>query len=135
MKYLGLYILLFSFFIAINATPLGLSKRHIPADTYFKFQSKHKNTIKRSVLICDKHPHGSHPSPAASCNEITKFHGNLIAALNQGNDDCICTAIYDPVSVSIIGKYKGKPFKFNNTFGNPCELGCKIDKVQHFFNI
>ncbi|KAI9302903.1 subtilisin inhibitor [Cunninghamella echinulata] len=137
MKYCGLYILLFSFFIVLNASPISLSasKEPIRSRTYFKFTSTHQDIMKKSILICDRNPHGSHPNPAESCKDIFRYKGNLSVALSQGKQDCICTMIYDPVSISIVGKYKGESFNFSQTFGNACELSCKIDKVQNFFNI
>ncbi|MFD0573315.1 SSI family serine proteinase inhibitor [Kitasatospora gansuensis] len=73
-----------------------------------------------ATLTCDGQPGGSHPTPATACGALTAADGDLDQL--AGLPGTACAAVYDPVTATAEGSWRGIPVKWARTFGNACEL-------------
>ncbi|MET9436187.1 subtilase-type protease inhibitor [Streptomyces sp. NPDC006551] len=83
-------------------------------------------TVQRAVTLdCAPVPGGSHPSPAAACEELTAANGDLgrLTAL-PGNRPC--TREWDPVTVTGHGVWQGKRVSWSATYANTCEMRTRV---------
>lgn len=71
------------------------------------------------TLMCDPDG-GDHPNPDAACAEIEAAHGDLTAL--PGEPTLLCTDIYQPVTVTATGTWRGRQISYEHTFPNTCEL-------------
>lgn len=71
-----------------------------------------------AVLTCDP-AGGSHPAAQEACDELAAVTGD-IAALSE--DPGPCTMIYDPVTVTAEGWWRGQMKSFRATYANSCVL-------------
>ncbi|MFC7532693.1 SSI family serine proteinase inhibitor [Actinoplanes sp. GCM10030250] len=69
-------------------------------------------------LTCDP-TGGGHPQPARACASLRRA-GADPAKLQAG--DSMCILLYKPVTARLKGTWRGKPVKWEKTYGNSCEM-------------
>ncbi|MER5864940.1 SSI family serine proteinase inhibitor [Kitasatospora sp. NPDC002040] len=74
----------------------------------------------RTTLDCTTRPGGSHPVPAKACAALAEADGDLDRL--TGLPGTACSALYDPVTATAEGTWRGIPVKWARTFGNSCAL-------------
>jgi hypothetical protein len=62
---------------------------------------------------------GVHPKAAQACATLRGIGGDP-AKLKGG--DSLCMLLYQPVTASVTGTWRGKAVKWRQTFGNSCEM-------------
>lgn len=72
----------------------------------------------RATLRCEPIG-GSHRRAGAACAALRKVNGDF-AALSVS--DGACTLEYTPVTVTAQGTWKGRPVRYQRTYGNGCAL-------------
>ncbi|MDQ0988486.1 subtilase-type protease inhibitor [Streptomyces sp. V2I9] len=79
-------------------------------------------TVERAVtLSCAPTAEGTHPDPAAACEELAEVRGEF-SELTAGPSNRTCTRQWDPVVVTAHGVWQGEPVQFSTTYGNACEM-------------
>lgn len=74
-----------------------------------------------SVLTLTCNPDGGdHPNADAACAEIEAVDGDFSAL--PGEPGLLCTYVYDPVTVTATGSWRGQEVNYQQTFPNTCEL-------------
>ncbi len=89
---------------------------------------KSKPVQHRVTLTCSP-AGGTHTQAKAACTALNAAKGDPAAIKNDGS---MCMMIYDPVTVTAAGRWKGKPVRFTHTYGNPCELHAATGAVFAF---
>ncbi|MFB9909268.1 SSI family serine proteinase inhibitor [Allokutzneria oryzae] len=84
---------------------------------------------RRVVLTCSP-AGGTHPAPRPTCTELSKVGGD-VTALNI-NPNTACPLIYDPITVTSTGFWKGRPMRQRMTFPNSCVLTALTGPVFRF---
>ncbi|MFJ8664406.1 subtilase-type protease inhibitor [Streptomyces sp. NPDC093600] len=83
-------------------------------------------TVERAVTLhCAPVPGGSHPSPAAACEELAAANGDL-DRLTALPGDRPCTREWDPVTVTGDGVWQGKRVSWSATYSNTCEMRTRV---------
>jgi hypothetical protein len=83
---------------------------------------------KRATLTCN--PAGGTVTQAKqACADITTAKGDLSKLPIA---DGMCMMLYDPVTVSATGRWKGKTVKYTKTYGNACVLKNETGAVFQF---
>ncbi|GAA0745013.1 hypothetical protein GCM10010199_73720 [Dactylosporangium roseum] len=80
---------------------------------------------RRAVLTCSP-AGGTHKQARDACAELTEVGGDF-AKLRVG--DGACTMQYDPVTVTAVGRWKGRQIDYRQTFGNRCTLAMNTGHV------
>ncbi|MEU9700103.1 subtilase-type protease inhibitor [Streptomyces sp. NPDC047981] len=97
-----------------------------------KGESAATATVERAVtLSCAPTAEGTHPAPAAACKELSAVDGDF-ARLTRLNAAAPCTRIWDPVTVTGEGIWKGKRVTWSATYGNTCEMSVGMWKSAVF---
>jgi hypothetical protein len=81
-----------------------------------------------AVLTCEP-AGGSHPAAGQACGELASAAGD-IAALSE--DPGPCTMIYNPVTVTARGWWRGHVTSFHATYANPCVLRRQTRAIFEF---
>jgi hypothetical protein len=82
-------------------------------------QADSGETIAKATLTCPpgKEDAGSHPNPAAACEQLTKADGRIEAI---PEDPGPCTREHNPVIVAATGTWNGEPRHYKQEFSNRC---------------
>lgn len=80
---------------------------------------ENQTTATALTLTCNPDG-GDHPNADAACAEIESAGGDLSAL--PGEPSLLCTFIYDPVTVTATGTWRGQEVNYQETFPNTCEL-------------
>jgi hypothetical protein len=83
---------------------------------------------RRALLTCNPAA-GTVQQPRAACAAINAAKGDL-SKLPAG--DGMCMMLWDPVTVSASGHWKGKPVKYVHTYSNACVLKQETGAVFAF---
>jgi Subtilisin inhibitor-like len=89
---------------------------------------KAKPVQHRVTLTCSP-AGGTHKQAKAACAALNAAKGDPAAITNDGS---MCMMIYDPVTVTANGRWKGKAVRFTHTYGNPCVLHAATGAVFAF---
>jgi hypothetical protein len=89
--------------------------------------TKGNQVIGTAVLTCNP-AGGSHPHPAAACDDLDQARGDFTNL--PGVPGTACDDMYDPVQASAVGTWNGPLIGwltgalrfFSNTYGNICDL-------------
>jgi hypothetical protein len=75
--------------------------------------------IAEATLICPPNDEngGSHPNPAAACEQLTQADGRIEAV---PEDSGPCTREHNPVIVTATGTWNGEPRHYKQEFSNRC---------------
>ena len=88
--------------------------------SFYKGQTADPASLQRTaILTCDPDG-GTHPQPVKACDALRSVNG-YIAKL-PGNPDIFCPLIFDPRTATAKGTWRGRPVRFQHTYGNDCEL-------------
>ncbi|MFD3943106.1 subtilase-type protease inhibitor [Streptomyces sp. NPDC058579] len=89
-------------------------------------------TVERAVtLSCAPTATGTHPAPKEACEELDAVDGDF-GQLTRANAAAPCTRIWDPVTVTGEGIWKGKRVTWSATYGNRCEMNVGMWKNSVF---
>ncbi|TJZ59314.1 protease inhibitor [Streptomyces piniterrae] len=91
--------------------------------------SGYGDTWIRGVQLNCPDTRASHPHGAAACEALTRAGGDLDRLPEEPRP---CTKEYDPVSVSAIGTWNGKPVDWRKSFPSPCTLDAGTGPVFRF---
>lgn len=80
----------------------------------------------RASLTC-RPAGGTHKLARDACSALAKVGGNF-GRLQQGTG-VACTMQYDPVTVTAVGRWKGKRVDYKKTYGNACSLSTTTGPV------
>jgi hypothetical protein len=84
---------------------------------------------KAAMLTCGPSG-GTHPNAHWACTELTEADGDFDAlSVEQGR---MCTMLYDPVTVTANGSWRGRTIHYQKTFGNDCQLEGTTGAVFRF---
>ena len=83
---------------------------------------------RRALLTCSP-AGGTHTQAKAACATLAAAKGNPAAIKNDGS---MCMMIYDPVTVTAIGRWKNKPVRYTRTYGNTCVLHAATGALFNF---
>ncbi|MFF8959500.1 subtilase-type protease inhibitor [Streptomyces sp. NPDC014894] len=82
--------------------------------------------VQRAVtLSCSPGARGTHPAPAAACDELRSVDGE-VSALPTALPQTICTREWDPVTVTADGVWRGERVSWSATYNNGCEMGASL---------
>ncbi|GAA3116272.1 SSI family serine proteinase inhibitor [Streptosporangium carneum] len=84
---------------------------------------------RHALLECDP-PRGTHPDPVAACEALILAHGD--PARLEPLPGVRCTEQYDPVTVTATGTWDGRFIRFEQTYGNGCQLYVATGPVFSF---
>ncbi|MFI5908985.1 SSI family serine proteinase inhibitor [Dactylosporangium sp. NPDC051541] len=82
----------------------------------------------RASLTCQP-AGGSHKQARTACAELAKVGGRFDRLQLAGG---ACTMVYDPVTVTASGRWKGRKVAYQHTFGNACTLTTTTGAVFSF---
>ncbi len=85
--------------------------------------------VSQVELLC--HPTGgTHPQAAAACAALDAAGGapDRLTPVTG----VFCYQLYQPVTASVTGSWLGKPVRWEQTFGNGCELHTRTGPVFRF---
>lgn len=85
-----------------------------------------KPVQRRASLTC-RPAGGSHKMARDACSALAKVGGDF-GRLQQGAG-VACTMQYDPVTVTAVGRWKGKRVDYKKTYGNACSLSTTTGPV------
>lgn len=85
-------------------------------------------TARSATLTCEP-AGGSHPDPATACKQLAQVNGDF-DALNVDPGPCIL--IWDPVTVTAKGHWRGNAVAYQKTFPNSCVLSRTTGAVFAF---
>ncbi|MDT9690513.1 subtilase-type protease inhibitor [Streptomyces sp. P9(2023)] len=89
-------------------------------------------TIDRAVtLSCAPTPSGTHPAPETACEELNAVDGDF-GQLARMNHSTPCTHVWDPVTVTGEGVWKGKRVSWSATYGNTCAMNAGMARNTVF---
>jgi hypothetical protein len=99
-----------------------------PASTLQLTTHDTANRVGSVTLTCDP-TGGTHPRRDQACAVLSGVDGDFsrIQARHQ-----MCTLIYAPVDVTVVGTWRGKPVTYRTTFANRCEADRDSDEVFAF---
>lgn len=80
---------------------------------------------RRASLTC-RPAGGSHKQARDACSALAKVGGNFTRLQVTGG---ACTMQYDPVTVTAVGRWKGKRVDYRKTYGNACALSTTTGPV------
>ncbi|GAA2621352.1 hypothetical protein GCM10010399_60500 [Dactylosporangium fulvum] len=80
---------------------------------------------RRAVLTCSP-AGGTHKQARNACAELVKVGGDFTKLRVNGG---ACTMQYDPVTVTAVGRWKGRKIDYRQTFGNGCTLSMNTGPV------
>ncbi|MFI9816602.1 SSI family serine proteinase inhibitor [Saccharothrix variisporea] len=75
--------------------------------------------VRMTNLTCDP-AGGSHPDAEAACKLLSDVDGDLNAL--EPEPGIACTMQYDPVTVRVSGRWRGKSQQFSATYENSCVM-------------
>ncbi|MET0133528.1 MAG: SSI family serine proteinase inhibitor [Kibdelosporangium sp.] len=84
------------------------------------------------TLGCDRHPWvttGSHPRRKQACDALHRARGNFG---NLGSTGAFCPMIYQPVTVSATGRYRGMKINFKAVHSNACVAAADTADIFRF---
>lgn len=85
-----------------------------------------KPVQRRASLTC-RPAGGTHKLARDACSALAKVGGDF-GRLQQGAG-VACTMQYDPVTVTAVGRWKGKRIDYKKTYGNACSLSTTTGAV------
>lgn len=86
--------------------------------------------VNRQVTLqCDP-TGGTHPTPADACTALTSVGGQF--ALLPWVPGVLCTADYNPVTVTVTGYWRLQTVYFSRVYSNDCEAAVASDWVFRF---
>ncbi|MFG3280887.1 subtilase-type protease inhibitor [Streptomyces sp. NPDC048111] len=89
-------------------------------------------SVQRAVtLSCAPTPSGTHPAPAAACDELRGVQGDF-AALSAAGAPRLCTKIWQPVTVRADGVWNGQRVSHVQTYANSCMKAAGSEAVFNF---
>lgn len=82
----------------------------------------------RSAALTCEPAGGTHPDPVAACRDLAIAGGDFA---NLPGDPLIgaCPMVYDPVTASAVGLWRGEPVEFRATYSNACVLRARTGHV------
>ncbi|WP_433869949.1 SSI family serine proteinase inhibitor [Saccharopolyspora sp. CA-218241] len=86
--------------------------------------------LRTALLTCDP-AGGTHPKAEAACTDLAGVRGDL-TALAESRPAKMCPLIYQPVTVTAQGTWRGKPVSFEQTFSNDCVATSSTGEVFAF---
>ncbi|WP_327675561.1 SSI family serine proteinase inhibitor [Kitasatospora sp. NBC_00458] len=86
-------------------------------------------TSRAAALECPPGSATTHPDPVTACRLVDSVDGDLT---RLDVDPGVCTAEYDPYTVTASGTYRGRPLSFRHTYGNRCSLARTTGAVFAF---
>jgi hypothetical protein len=90
--------------------------------------SKAAVSHRAALLVCHP-PGGTHPKPTAACASVDAADGNFDAIRNENS---ICSLIYQPVTASASGTWKGRQINYTRTYPNRCVLESQTGAIFRF---
>lgn len=115
-----------------SAEPTGLYPPSALVLAVAKGESMATATIDRAVtLSCAPTATGTHPAPRTACEELNAVDGDFAQLARMGNSTP-CTHLWDPVTVSGEGVWKGKRVAWSATYGNLCEMNVGMSRSSVF---
>ncbi|MEU9995894.1 subtilase-type protease inhibitor [Streptomyces sp. NPDC048370] len=115
-----------------QAEPAGLYPPSALVLAVAKGESATTAWVDRAVtLSCAPTAGGTHPAPAAACEELSAVDGDF-GRLSRVSAAAPCTRIWDPVTVTGEGVWKGKRVTWSATYGNSCEMSVGMWKSTVF---
>ncbi|MEV6400001.1 SSI family serine proteinase inhibitor [Streptomyces sp. NPDC051907] len=101
-----------------------------PPEGLFLTAAGEDNAWTRGVrLTCAPTPDGPHPDAAAACQALDMAGGDLDRLPGEAR---ACTKIYEPVTVSAQGEWRGRPTSWQKTYANSCELDVATGALFRF---
>ncbi|MEU7034788.1 MULTISPECIES: SSI family serine proteinase inhibitor [unclassified Streptomyces] len=114
------------------AAPAGLYPPSALVLTIGKGEDAATATIDRAVtLSCAPTPTGTHPAPEAACAELDALDGDF-AQLSRMDNSIPCLHVWDPVTVTGEGVWRGKRVTWSATYGNTCEMNVGMSRSTVF---
>ncbi|MEV4946313.1 subtilase-type protease inhibitor [Streptomyces sp. NPDC053755] len=108
---------------AAPAAPTGLYAPSALVLTVGHGEDAATASIARAVTLnCAPRAGGTHPAPKAACAELEAVDGDLARLTTMWAGSAPCTRIWDPVTVTGDGVWKGKRVSWSATYGNECEM-------------
>lgn len=86
------------------------------------------NRIGAAVLTCEP-TGGTHPQRDHACAVLESVNGDFSRITPRHQ---MCTLIYAPVDVTVLGTWRGKPVSFHATYPNRCTANRDSDDVFAF---
>jgi hypothetical protein len=77
-----------------------------------------------TLLVCDPPPVRAHVVRA--CEELRAVDGDIARIKPQ---DVYCPMVYEPVTASARGTWRGRPIDYTKTFSNPCAMEAETGAV------
>ncbi|MFC4064202.1 SSI family serine proteinase inhibitor [Actinoplanes subglobosus] len=97
---------------AVLAGPTGPAAAAGPSQLTLSYQAK-------SVRLTCGPAGGDHPRAGQACATLRGAGGD---PANLKGGDSLCILLYQPVTASMDGTWRGKLVKWRQTFGNSCEM-------------
>jgi hypothetical protein len=97
---------------AVLAGPTGPASAAGPSKLTLTYESK-------SVQLTCGPAGGGHPKADQACAVLRGIGGD---PSNLKGGDSLCILLYQPVTASVKGTWRGKAVKWQRTFGNSCEM-------------
>ncbi|MFM9444228.1 SSI family serine proteinase inhibitor [Streptomyces acidiscabies] len=85
----------------------------------------HSSDTRGTLLLCNDVPQG-HARAAEACEQLRAARGDIRAVPER---EGLCTLVYAPVTASARGRWDGRPVRYQQTFGNKCEMAMKTGAV------
>ncbi|MEU6389509.1 subtilase-type protease inhibitor [Streptomyces sp. NPDC046939] len=82
------------------------------------------------TLTCAPKPSGSHPAAGLACSQLDLAGGDFNALSTE--KDAVCTHLYDPVTVTAQGVWRGTRVTYERTFANDCVKRAESSAVFEF---
>ncbi|WP_371680714.1 subtilase-type protease inhibitor [Streptomyces sp. NBC_01276] len=83
--------------------------------------------LRAAVLSCAYTAEGTHPTPRAACDALNATGGELGHLLAAPDAGRVCPMLYDPVTVTADGVWRGSRVAWKHTFSNACEMSATLN--------
>lgn len=82
------------------------------------------------TLTCAPKPSGSHPAAGPACSQLDLAGGDFDGL--SADKGAVCTRVYDPVTVTAQGVWRGTRVAYERTFANECVKRTESSAVFEF---
>lgn len=119
----------FSIFAPVAASMLAMAAAPAHPATDLTLTLRHDTGPATSVQLRCEPPAGTHPDPARACRTLSSVDGDFT---RLPHDPAMCADLWDPVTATATGQWRGSPVSFTHTYPNPCRAAADSGGIFAF---
>jgi subtilisin inhibitor-like len=119
----------FSVFAPVAASVVALAAAPGQPATDLALAVQHGPGPAASVSLGCEPASGTHPDPAGACRTLSIVDGDFS---RLPHENTACPDLWDPVSATATGHWRGRPVQFDHTYPNKCLADAESSGVFSF---